>query len=105
MRIHSSPLNFQGVFTQLVIASSQQACHTGSRKKLYQVLSELHSAVDGRPPEFPCTVQSIIRIFFFSDYLEVTTAVVVLRGVGKNSPYIDIALIFFIFWSFRNNGF
>ena len=43
---------------------------------------------------------------FFPDYLEVATAFVVPRGFGLDfSPYIDIMLIFFLFWSFRNIGF
>ena len=41
----------------------------------------------------------------FPDYLEVATAVVVLRGVGKASSRRNSVDVFFILRSFRNIGF
>ena len=48
-------------------------------------------------------VLSISEGSVFQVYLEVATADVVPRGVDKTfPPYIDIVLIFLIFWFFRN---
>ena len=57
----------------------------------------MYISVKGIPD--PLLVDNVISTYnscysqLFPDYLEVTTAVVVPRGVGKTSPYIDIVLI------------
>ena len=53
-----------------------------------------------------CGFSLFLKDPFFPDYLEVATAVVVPRGVGKTSPVHGYSVdIFFIFWSFRDIGF
>ena len=54
---------------------------------------------------FVILTSSSLSFLFFPDYLEVVTAVVVPRGVGKLLPYIDIVLIFFHILVLQNIGF